>query len=454
MRRKKKHKVTDHMLEFASVVEWLEQLRPSGISHDIRICTSTRVVYLSNLTAFNAWLPGREFLIRVSAAKDNKIDHENVKKSFADVETLLYFGMDENGNAREVRRIINKYLADAMHEGKARATRMGMCAAIKSYFDTHDVMTYVRYDGRERKTEVSADSPELTLPEFYKMITVSKIDHLTRAVMLVKLQAGLDRSTLADRFNFYAYKQIAKFCGTINHREWSLDKCPIPIKLMRVKTDRTFTTFIDRDALEAIKNYLAWREETRGPHDPDGPMFFTSRNAPVSIAWTSNAFSKLAKYARTQKRLGLRTFKITSHMVRHLLKTTMLTCGCAPYAADHFLGHKPKDPYENHDLYPENLRKQYAKASHRLNVLSKAVSNIEDPEPADAAEKRLKAKEAEVKRLKKENNELAEANAKKDAVSAGVKAQLEGVVKAIIDTAGEPDGDFKKNLRDRLSGLV
>ncbi len=454
MTKWKKGKRSDYMFKFPTVVDWLGQLNNSGVANCKGVYTSTKIVYLSKLTTFNEWLAGRKFDMRVSVAKDNKIVHENVQKSFANVEELLYFGEDENGNAREIRKIINKHLMDPMHEGKTRPTMTGTCAAIKSYFDKHDVMTYVKFNGRKRNTEAVADAPELTRPELFKMLTVGKTDHLTRAVMLVKFQAGLDRSTLADRFNFYAYSQISKFCGTDNHREWSPDKCPIPIKIMRVKTDYVFTTFIDRDALSAIKDYLAWREEKHGPHDPDGPIFFTTRNAPVSIEWVSEKFGKLAEYAQTQKRLGLRTLKIHSHETRHLLKTTMVECGCAARAADHFLGHKSKDPYLRLDGKTKTLRKEYSKASHVINILSKAASSVEDTEPDGATEEELKASKAQVEELKKEVNDLKAKIAKEGARSADVESRNERVLKAIIDASNEPDGDFRQNLKDRLGGLL
>ena len=453
MKAKRKRK-TDHMLEFASVVEWMESLRPSGVSHDIRICTSTRDVYLFNLTAFNAWLSGREFNMRVLAAKDDKIIHKNVKKSFANVEILLHFGEDGNGSAKEIRKIIIKYLNDPMHDGKAQSTKIGMCAAIKSYFDTHDVMTGVKYTGRERRTSVITDAPEMSLPDFYKMITISKIDHLVRAVMLVKLQAGLDRSTLADRFNFYAYKQISEFCGTTNHREWSLDKCPIPLKLMRVKTDYAYITFIDRDALSALKDYLAWREDARGPHDPDGPIFLTNKNKPVSIAWISDVFARIAKYARTQKRLGLRTLKITSHEVRDLLKTTMLACGCKPYAADYFLGHKPKDSYEKPDLYPENLRKEYAKASKVLNMFSHVegqMDNIAASEKRRANKKRLietiTNQREKIRELNRENRELNRENRELDMKNNTLQTNLKALQKE-TSSIGERAGNMEDMIKE------
>ena len=441
------------MRKFATVRYWLGQLSESGIRNRASVKTSTRIVYLHHLAVFNEWLAGREFDVRVQDVKDGKIVRETVQRSFVNVEELLHFGEDDIGNAKEVRKIISQYLVDPRHEDLSHSTMMVTCAAIKSYFDKHDVMTYVKLNGRKRDAYEVTEEPGLDLVELYKMLTISKIDPMVRAVMLVKFQAGLDSSTLADRFNFYAYEQIAKFCGTGDHGTWGLDKCPIPIRLIRVKTGIAYTTFIDRDALSAVKDYLSWKEKHHGPHDPEGPLFVTTRGVPIHGEWISDAFARLADYSGTQKQLAPNVLKIRSHKMRHLLKTTLVACGCALSVADYVLGHKP-DTYIDPDLYQENGRKEYAKASHRINVLSKAASNIDDPEPADAAEKKLKASEARVEELEKRVNELTEANAKKDAVSAGVKAQLEGVVKAIIDASGDPDGDFQKNLRDRLGGLV
>ena len=45
--------------------------------------------------------------------------------------------------------------------------------------------------------------------------------------------------------------------------------------------------------------------------------------------------------------------------------------GCAQHAADHVLGHAPRDSYEKQAvLYPEVLRSEYAKASGHLNIFS------------------------------------------------------------------------------------
>ena len=173
--------------------------------------------------------------MRVQTVADGKLVRKNVPKSFGNVEELLRFG--EEGNEKEVKKIIREYLVDPRHIRLKRSTMSGTCAALNSYFDTNDVKIGIRPNGRKRDEFEVTDEPELDLVEFYTMMTTCNMDPMTRAVMLVLFQAGLDRSTLADRFNFYAYPQIAKFCGTADYREWRLDRCPIPIQLRRVKTE-------------------------------------------------------------------------------------------------------------------------------------------------------------------------------------------------------------------------
>ena len=318
----------------------------------------------------------------------------------------------------------------------------------------HDVKVGIRPNGRKRDEFEVTDEPELDLVEFYTMMTTGNMDPMTRAVMLVLFQAGLDRSTLADRFNFYAYPQIAKFCGTSDHREWKLDACPIPIRLRRVKTGVKFTTFIERDALDAIKKYLAWKEERHGPHDPDGAMFITTKGMPIYGEWISTAFKRLAISSGLQRRLSPHVLKIQVHKTRRLLKSTLMACGCAAWTADHVIGYAPKDSYERTPgRFPKKLRQEYAKASHMINILSKAASKIDDTSSPDAIEKALEASEAKNGELMRKLNEAHGLLVKNDARKADADSRLEMVVKAIIGASGDPGVDFRQNLKARLDGL-
>ena len=150
------------------------------------------------------------------------------------------------------------------------------------------------------------------------------------------------------------------------------DRCPVPIRLVRVKTGMPYTTFIDRDAVTHLRDCLAWKEGAYGKsHGADEPLFVTQRGTPITPIWVSSKFSMAAVNAGIQKKIAPRTYMMRSHEVRDLLKSTLLASGCAPYAADHVLGHTPRDSYEKQAvLYPETLRAEYAKASWRINVFS------------------------------------------------------------------------------------
>ena len=74
-----------------------------------------------------------------------------------------------------------------------------------------------------------------------------------------------------------------------------MGRCPVPVRLVRVKTGMAYTTFIDRDAVSHLQDYLRWKESREGRrHDPSEPLFVTRRGAPVGPNWISSRFSKAA----------------------------------------------------------------------------------------------------------------------------------------------------------------
>ena len=88
MTARKNGRRINYMLEFATVRYWQGQLNESGIKNSTSNLTDTRTVYLTRLAAFNEWLPGRIFDMRVQAVADGRIVRETAQKSFANVEEL------------------------------------------------------------------------------------------------------------------------------------------------------------------------------------------------------------------------------------------------------------------------------------------------------------------------------------------------------------------------------
>ena len=351
-----------------SVRFWITQLN-SPKTKNLALKNGTRRTYADALGAFNEWLQGRRFPARRDSGLGGRMAES---RAFQDVEDLLGSCMDSDDGIHAAKRAVREYLADLAASKHSRSTVMVRCAAIKSYFATHDIRIDVRADRRRHAIHDVLDPPEMGLFDLYKMMTTGNMGVMLKAITMIKFQAGLDASTFADRFNFEAYPQIVKHFGIEDHESWDLGRCPVPVRLVRVKTGMAYTTFIDRDAVSQLQDYLRWKEGRKGKrHDPSGPLFVTRSGTPVGPNWISSRFSKAATDAGIQKRTSHRVYKIHSHEVRDLLKSTLLASGCAQYAADHVLGHAPRDSYEKQaTLYPETLRAEYAKASGRLNIFA------------------------------------------------------------------------------------
>ena len=353
-------------MDHESVRFWLAQLNTPKMKR-FNLEKGTKRTYADALEVFNRWLPGRKFPVRNGGSGSSTAYRE-----FSDVEELLGFCYDPEHGPPMARRVVREHLADLAASKHSLSVALVRCAAVKSYFATHDIKVDVRVDRRRHAVHDVRDLPEMSLFDVYKMMTVGGMGVMLKAVMMIKFQAGLDSSTFADRFNFEAYPQIVKHFGIENHEAWDLGRCPVPVRLVRVKTGVAYTTFIDMDAVSHLQDYLGWKGTREGKrHDPSGPLFVTRRGAPVGPNWISNKFSKAATDAGIQKVVSHHVYKIHSHEVRDLLKSTLLVSGCAQYAADHVLGHAPRDSYEKQAvLYPEKLRSEYAKASGRLNIFS------------------------------------------------------------------------------------
>ena len=354
------------VMDRESVRFWLTQLGSPKMKN-FRLGKGTKRTYADALEAFNRWLPGRKFPVGSGGN-----GQDAARREFSDMEDLLRFCGDPEHGVQTAKRVVREHLADLAASKHSLSTAMVRCAAVKSYFATHDVPVDVRVNKRLHAVRDVRDLPEMSLFDLYKMMTVGSMGAMLKAVMMIKFQAGLDASTFADRFNFEAYPQIVKHFGIEDYEAWDLGRCPVPIRLVRVKTGMEYTTFIDRDAVSHLQDYLRWREFGEGrKHDPSEPLFVTRRGTPVSPNWISSKFSKAAINAGIQKEVSNRVYKIHSHEVRDLLKSTLLVSGCAQHAADHVLGHAPRDSYEKQAvLYPEALRSEYAKASGRLNIFS------------------------------------------------------------------------------------
>jgi hypothetical protein len=246
----------------------------------------------------------------------------------------------------------------------------------------------------------------MTLEDILKMLTVGKPSIMEKAVVLCKFHRGLDNSTFADRFNFETWPQLVEWFGTEEYQRWDAEKCPVPIKLTRIKTGYTHRGFLELDAITAIQDYLEYRYKKTGSIMKTGaPLFINTKDNAITEMWISRLIPKLAVKSGIQKEL--KSYKIirrnekSSHELRDTLKSTLIVSGVVDWVCQMAIGHKVSDSYETQDrLFPQTARTEYAKASKKINILSNISHNMKGGE----MEQSLKEQIAEMK----QQNDLQE----------------------------------------------
>ena len=338
---------------------------------------STQRSYLLRLFEFDRWVRGR----KISFQRHMQTDAYTIRviteeMALGGAEDLLTAYRESRGDKSAFVKVIKSFLLDDVHSGKKPSTMNLYYCAIRAYFDRNDHPISFRFDPGTRYDGAEDGGTEMTLEDLMKLLTVGRPNLMEKAVILAKFQRGCDNSTFADRFSYQAWEQLVEWFGTEDHGRWDLEKCPVPIRMVRLKTMYAHTGFIDVDAVNAIRDWLKAREAMTGsPMRTGEPMFITTTRKPVTDVWISSLVRRLAKKAGIQERLADYTatvrYKKNSHELRDLLKSTLIDAGCRPDVADHVIGHKPRDSYEKQSrLYPESMRSEFAKASGRINIFS------------------------------------------------------------------------------------
>lgn len=411
----------ENFCKLETVTYFISQMRGSSYRNlTPKKLGGTAGAYSWRLWKFNEWLHGKTFEFQRYAPKDNGYYERVQKKITLDgVEHFLKL-YQESEKPQEFIKIIKTYLLDPIHTGKRAKTIKIDLNAIKSYFDKNEESLIIRFDPTTayKTTDGDDEQPSMTLVEVMDLLTKGKPTITQTAVFLCKLHRGLDNSTMADRFNFEAWGQLVKYFETENYTEWNLKKCPVPIRLTRLKTRVGHDGFLEFDAIKAIQDYLDHRQRHKGKPMHGDALFLNDRGQPITEEWIQTSFRKLRKNAGLDKELSSyklqKRYKVTSHEFRDLLKSTLIDAGTRPDLADHFIGHAPKDSYEKQaTLYPESLRKEYCKASKLLNMFSNFASMVKSANNEDNIKERMNVMELELAKILKRHKRVKNLRRKK-----------------------------------------
>ena len=421
---------------------WQSQLRGSKFKNPSRVNTNTtKIQYLHQLWQFNKWISEKIFTVNtLQASNENSFVQKTEKREFKNIEKLLRILEQPFVDQKNVTRIIKQYLLDEIHVHKKASYMLIIKSALVSYFEKNEYPLQINYNPKtSHNTEI--DEQDMSLSDLMEFLTTGKPSVTEKATFLCKFQRGLDVSTLVDRFNYEAWEQITKWFGSDDHNSWDLEKCPVPISLIRIKTDYKHLGFLDRDAIDILQKYLDYRKNKTKTNMKNGEALFLNKfNRPISTAWVFESFSRIAKRAGIQKFVkinGRKQYKMNSHELRDLLKSTLIDSGCRIDVADHVIGHKPKDSYEKQaKLYPETLRKEYSKASKRLNIFTKFTSVVNGTDDSDYLKAELNQKIQEITEIK-DKFVLESATKKRDEIFAQRQQEMLNDMQKQIDRLSE-----------------
>lgn len=315
---------------------WLEELRGS-----------TKYLYGNALKKFDRWLEGR----------DDEI---------YSMDRLVAYMSESHSNEISGSFIIDEYLRDPIHKDRGEPIMYTTTAAIISYLKFMHLYPRVNYPkNKYRKSDIERD---ITLVELRRMCDESST--MERAILLVLFHRGLDTSTFAEEFNRKALGQMVEELGK-DFRKWDLSRCPIPIKLRRVKTGYKHIGFLDRDAVEAIQKYLQLKEnmknEKKFKYARDDCMFISSHGKPMNKSMVYRMFVRIARNAGVRVRIEQNVYSSTPHQLRGLCKTTLKESGTHNDVAQLAIGHTI-DRYDKYSV--KFLRAEYKKASFHMNIIT------------------------------------------------------------------------------------
>ena len=353
--------------ELEMIKYWRQQLNNANIKNiqNESQLGGTRKAYTYGLLRFHNYLCGREFqYTTITHINKDMMQQCKVSVMLGGIEHLLSLYMNADSKMEFVR-LIKEYLGKIAFDEKPSLVKNSMYA-IRSFFRENESEIMFYFKPRIRSTKNIPIAP-LSIRTLQKILTIRNIQPIEKAVFLCKFQRGLDSSTFADRFNFEVWEQLVKHFQSDKPELWDVRNTPVPVQLIRTKTDFLHMGFLDTDAVVALVEYLHVRHAKPKVGEA---LFVNKAKKPITVNWLSRRFHKMV--ARVELLRGDHTMnRCTPHEMRDLLKSTLIDSGCRPDVADHVLGHSPKDSYEKQALlYPESLTYEFSKASERINVLS------------------------------------------------------------------------------------
>ena len=249
------------VLELESVKFWCTQINKPG-HMNAAPGHGTKQSYLGAISRFDEWPAGRSFPPRGKA----KSGGQTAQEPFKNVEEFMEYSDSPDYVPKTAQRVLREYAAALQSGGAAAGVQAIARSATMSCLAAHDIVPALPGSRKKRAESTHDGDSVMTIEDFCKMLQNGRPGLALRTAMPMTFQPGIGAATLADRFNYEGYSQIVKYFKTDEHSMWNLAMCPVPIKLVRVKTVVPCMTFLDHDAIVQLQEYLTWKEAKHGRH--------------------------------------------------------------------------------------------------------------------------------------------------------------------------------------------
>ena len=232
-------------------------------------------------------------------------------------------------------------------------------SAVRSFYSTYDLN--VNMKGRQKLPRPRVENKRMIVAaEQVKVLVDHARTPRDRAIILVHFQGGLDASTLCS----LRFKDVAEGLAK--------NEYPLKLDLTRPKTGVPFYTFLGKDAIEALKAYLADLKSRGTQPAHNDPLFLQERGR--EGVRTSNLQDMLREVAMKSGFIdklnnGNSYNPLGPHALRESFGSIMANSGVPDSVVDFWLGHEVgalNEAYKSVQF--ESLRKMYLDREKLISI--------------------------------------------------------------------------------------
>jgi site-specific recombinase XerD len=314
--------------------------------------------------------------------------------------------------------------------GKGVSDKMAhyFIGAVRSFYATYDVT--VRMRGRHKLPRPRVVNKRMKVGgEQVKVLVDHARTPRDRAIILTLFQSGMDVSTLCS----LKYGDVAEGLDK--------DEYPLKLELYRPKTGVEYYTFIGKDAVEALRAYLADMKARGVDYSNDSPLFLKERG---KQALTTNLVQNMMKDVAVrsglvdEKNNGKAFNPLSPHALRESFGSLMINSGVPDTIVDFWLGHSIGEMAEAYKgVQLESLKQIYL---DRAKLISISTSEVD----VEEIEAKLKVELEEGKKeLQTLVNGLATKSLRLEEENKDLKQRIQKTEKKL--------GELEKLIRETVS---